>query len=125
MKRTLSVLVLSALLGLSFANVSIARDDDRDRGSRHERKSDKVYVIGTVESIDLAKKTFTIVGRDGSKTILDVNPRTEFEIKRGKSSPRDFFMDFADLKVNDWIQAKGYPTQNGGLYLKDVDVFRD
>ena len=122
---SLSALLLSLFLGLSFSGSALARDRDHDREERHEGKSEKVYTIGTVESIDLEKKTFTVVNRDASKTIREVSPKTDFEMKRGKGKPGDFFMKFADLKVNDWIQAKGYPTQNGGLYIKDVDVFRD
>lgn len=122
MKRFLATsgAALSLLAVLTFGvfgSHALARDG-------HKGNKNKTYIVGTVESIDMQKKTFTVVNSDGMKTVVAVTPDTEFEVERGKGNLGDFFAKFSDLRVNDWVKAKSYQTLNAGPLAREVEIYR-
>lgn len=110
-------LIPCLILMMTFFVCTVAKADSD--------KKNKVYVMGTVENIDQAKKTFTVKKDQGDTVTIMVNPATDFEIDGGKGK-HDVDTDFAGLKAGDWVKVKAYhPDTQGGSYIaRDVDIHR-
>ena len=89
----------------------------------------KAYVVGTVSSIDINGRSFTVANDNGDKTEVRVSPLTKFKLKstdrRFKIRKHHSYVQFSDLKAGDWVRAKIYETQNAGWMTKDVHIYVD
>lgn len=122
MKNVVATLgtVLSLFVILSFGVFGgSALADDHYKGGKN-----KQYIIGTVESIDASKMTFTVANSNGAKTLVVVAPSTEFEVERGKGIMGDYFVTFSDLRPSDWVKVKSYQTLNNGPMADEVEIYR-
>lgn len=109
------LIVALAFFACTAAQASSGKKDNKE----------KVYVMGVVEKIDQAKKTFTLKKDQGDVVAIIVNPATDFEIDGGKGK-HDIDTDFAGLKEGDWVKVKAYhpDTQSGAFIARDVDIYR-
>ena len=117
-KKMMTALTLVALLvcgvfqGQAFAKEGTSRE-----------KPQKITIRGTVEHIDLAGKSITVVDKEGVKHQIAVNPRSEFEIDYGELRD-DVDATLADLKQGDRVKAKALSGKKRGLRLKEMDIYR-
>ncbi len=83
----------------------------------------KVYNMGTVESIDVAAKSFVVKQADNSMVTLTVTPASEFEVEFKDKFKFDKDVLFTDLKIGDWVKVKSYSVGTV-LQVDEVDIYR-
>ena len=114
-KKFLTTLALAALLLCGFNGQAIAKDDKGENVP-------KITLRGTVEAVDVAGKTVTIVDKQGVKHELRVSKRSEIEIDRGEDQ-EDVDATLADVKPGDRVKVKALKGKKS-LRLKEMDIYR-
>lgn len=83
----------------------------------------KVYTMGTVESVDVAGQSFVVKQADNVLVTLLVTPASEFEVEFKDKFKFDRDVLFTDLKVGDWVKVKSYSVGTM-LQVDEVDIYR-
>ena len=111
-----AVLAMASAL-MSFTPQAQAKDGNED-------KENEARIVGTVSSIDLEKKAFTVSNAEGVQTIVLVAPDTKFKVKQDNGAKTDTRAALSDLKVNDWVKVKTEQTLNAGPLAHGVKIYR-
>ena len=115
-KKFLSTLALAALLLCGFTQGQAIAKEGKDE------KAQKITLRGTVETVDIAGSTVTIVDKQGAKHELRVSKRSEIEIDRGENQD-DMDATLADVKPGDKVKVKALQGKKK-LRLKEMDIYR-
>ncbi len=121
-KKFLTTLALAALLLCGFTQgQALAKDDNGDK----DDKASKITLRGTVDQVDVAGNTVTIVDKQGAKHQLRVTKSSDIEIDRGEHQD-DVDATLADVKQGDRVKVKALKAQKGKkkMRLKEMDIYR-
>ena len=121
-KKHLTTLALAALLLCGFTqSQAIAKDDNDDK----DDKATKITLHGTVDKVDAAGNTVTIVDKHGAKHELRVTKSSDIEIDRGENQD-DIDATLAEVKQGDRVKVKAMKANNGKrkMRLKEMDIYR-
>ena len=121
-KKHLTTLALAALLLCGFTqSQAIAKDDNDDK----DDKASKITLHGTVDNVNVAGNTVTIVDMQGAKHELRVTKSSDIEIDRGENQD-DIDATLAEVKQGDRVKVKAMKANKGKkkMRLKEMDIYR-
>lgn len=82
----------------------------------------KKVAFGTVSSVNVDNKTFSVKGDDGQNYTFQVNPKTEMEIKRDFWFDTDADLD--ELENGWWVKVKYYQMNPTHFIADEVDIHK-
>lgn len=104
------------IMALMIAVMCFASQANADGDAR------KKVAFGTVSTVNVTDKSFSIRGDDGELYQFYVNPKTEIEVKRKHWFDSD--IKLSDMELGNWVKVEYFMMKPTHLIADEVNVYK-